>query len=328
MKKGGAFLFFVMVAGLLICGGLFAGSGGQKTMDRSEAPVVIEASDIPEMEGAKIERLALFAFQDGGFTPVPFQVDERLENGIYVYTQGPEPNADKGDRKMDGRDELVFMARDSADQAPADASLPCDSCRSAELSLTDPAGGGKAWLYLAECNGAPPRSEKDYVRHEFDGTRDWVKSGRYHFSEKRGESYFDRLALQGASGEVGEDLCDRLKGRGTITAAAGMVEINTPESKVKGSLKAWIDGPVRVIHLMEGYIKFSIIKLNIGGVSQNLFYPNYFVTPITVNTPVSPDSVLTTFVMRYAIDWKENFEGTRYYDPINDKGVVLDGEMS
>ncbi|MFO8055988.1 MAG: hypothetical protein R6V10_01660, partial [bacterium] len=64
------------------------------------------------------------------------------------------------------------------------------------------------------------------------------------------------------------------------------------------------------------------------GVSQNLFYPNYFVTPITVNTPVSPDSVLTTFVMRYAIDWKENFEGTRYYDPINDKGVVLDGEMS
>ncbi len=321
---------FIMMTGiaLLFAGVLLAGGKAEKTLERSEDPVVIKASDLGNMKGANIEKLSLFAYNDGSFQPVPFQVDERLADGLYIYTEGPDNNADKGNKKMDGHDELVFMARDSGDKAPADASLPCSPSQSMELALSDPAKGGKAWLYFAECGDNAPRSGRDYVSHEFDGSRDWVKSDRYHFSEKRGESYFDWLALKDESGEVEDNLVDRLKGRGTIRAAAGMIKIDTPESDVKGSLKAWIDGPVRVIHLMEGYIKFSVVKLNIGGVSQNLFYPNYFVTPITVNTPVPPDSVLTSFGMRYAIDWNEEFEGTRYYDPVNDQGVTLDGEMS
>jgi len=306
---------------------LAADDAEKKSLTRSEDPIVIKAEGLEGMAGAKIDMLALFAYNDG-FSPVPFQVDEVTKEGGYVYTEGPDKNPEDGDGLANGQDELVFMAWDLADRAPEDAAMPCAPEKSAEIEIEDPQGGGKGWAYLALCSEDPPLSETDYVWDEYDGVHDWVKTGRYHFAEKRGESYFDRLAIEGPDGKVGDNLVDRIKGRGTMSAAMGMIDIETPESDLKGSIRAWIDGPVRVIHLMTAYLKFSVIKLNLGGQSQNLFYPNYYVTPIQVNTPINPGTVLTSFKMRYAIDWLEGFEGTSYYDPVNTEGVVIDGKMS
>jgi hypothetical protein len=302
-------------------------SSADKTMSRSEDPVIVKAGSLSDMKDAQIKNLALFAW-DGGFSPIPFQVDERAKNGMFVYTEGEKADPSQGDGKYNGDDELVFMVWDSKGKAEAGAKTPCGPSRVVEIEIVDPIDSKLAWVYLAECGGTPPRSDVDYVRNEYDGTRDWIKTDRYHFAEQRGTSYFDRLALKGASGAITENYCDRIKGRGEIVVAGGFITINTPESELKGTILAWIDGPVRVVHLMVGYIQFSVIKLNLGGQSENLFYPNYYVTPITIDTPVNPGSVLRSFKMRYAIDWTKGFNGMKYYDPVNTKGVVLDGKMS
>jgi hypothetical protein len=305
-----------------------AGSGEAKSLVRSEDPVVVPADKLGAMQDAPIRKLALLAYRDGAMKPVPFQVDERKKDGMFIYKEGPDAHPGEADNKYNGPDELVFMAWDTGDRAPDGTALPCSPVRAAQLTVSDPVKGGKGYAYLAECGDEPPRSSVDYVRNEYDGQRDWVKTDRYHFAEQRGSSYFDRLALRGTSGKVGPNLVDRIKGRGKIVVAGGIMTINTPESDLKGSIRAWIDGPVRVVHLMVAYIQFSVIKLNIGGEAQNLFYPDFFVTPIQVNTPINPGSVLRSFEMRYAIDWLQDMDGAKYYDPVNTKGVVLDGKMS
>jgi len=317
----------LLAAAALIAAALGAGAAepGRKTLTRGEDPVVILPANLKPIEGKKIKDLAVFRFNNGAFEPIPFQVDERGADGYFVYTSGPQAKPGAGDGEYKGKDELVFMAWDTGDQAPG-KDFPCKPKEAAEVAVSD--GSGTGWVYVVECHENPPRSSVDYVRQEADAAHDWVRTDRYHFAEAKGQSSFDRLCLRGASGKVGPNLIDRLKGRGKMTAIGGLVKIDAPESDVKGSLLAWIDGPVRVIHHMKGYLQFSIVKLNIGGESENLFYSNFFVTPIKFETPVSPNSVLSSFTMRYTIDWLKIMDGSRYYDPVNNKGVTLDGKMS
>ena len=327
MVKNALIGLLIPAAGALFCFLAFA-AGNDKTLGRSEDPVVVKPDKLTIMKDPELKKLALFAWTGDEFQPIPFQVDERGKDGRFIYKEGPEARPGDSDNKYNGEDELVFMAWDSGGQAPEGQGLPCNPGRAAEIEITDPLQGGKAYVYLAECQSDPPRSPVDYVRNEYDGKHDWVKTDRYHFAEQRGASYFDRLALKSSDGKVGPNLVDRIKGRGKMVVAGGIMTIDTPESDLKGSIQAWIDGPVRVIHLMTAFIQFSVIKLNLGGQSENLFYPNFFATPIQVNTPVNPGSVLRSFTMRYAIDWLKDMEGAKYYDPVNTRGVVLDGKMS
>ncbi len=322
-------LALVLAAALLgYLGAADAQDGSVKTLGRLEDPVVITADKLSDVKDSEIDELALFAWDGSAFKPIPFQVDERAKNGMFVYPEGKDANPKDGDRKVNGKDELVFMAWDSAGKAPTGSELPCDADKSVEIEISDPIDNGKAWVYLAECDDDPPRSPVDYVRNEYDGERDWVKTDRYHFAEIRGKTFFDRLALKGQSGKVGPNLVDRIKGRTKIEAAAGLIKLTPGEASLEGSIKAWIDGPVRVVHLMAAYVELSVIKLNLGGQAENEFYPNYFVTPIELGMPFNPSTVLSSFQMRYAIDWNQKMEGAKYYDPINAKGVVLDGKMS
>jgi len=313
-----------LVIGLAALAGEPAPAPAKKSLTRGEDPVVILPAALKPMEGKKIAELAVFAFNDGQFVPIPFQVDERGGDGLFVYTAGPQGKGG-GDSQYNGKDELVFMAWDTGDQAPG-KDFPCQPKDSAEVAVSD--GAGTGWVYVVECHDKPPRSAVDYVRQEADATHDWVRTDRYAFAEPKGQSYFDRLCLRGPSGKVGPNLVDRLKGRGNLTAAGGMVKLHPNEADAKGSLLAYIDGPVRVVHHMKAYVQFSVVKLNIGGESENLFYPNFFVTPITFGTPVAPSSLLSSISFRYSIDFLGNMNGSRYYDPVNNKGVTLDGKMS
>lgn len=303
-----------------------ASAPAKKTLTRGEDPVVILPGSLKPVEGSKIKHLAVFRYSEGKFEPIPFQVDERGGDGRFIYTAGPQGKGG-GDGEYKGKDELVFMAWDTGDQAP-DKNFPCKADDSAEVMVTD--GSGKAWVYVVECDDdAPaPRSKVDYVRQEADSTHDWVRTDRYHFAERKGQSFFDRLCLRGSNGKVGANLIDRLKGRTNITALGGLVKLSPGEESVSGGLTAWIDGPVRVIHLMTTTVGVSAIKIKFGAEAQNVFYSNFFYTPITFSVPVSPSSFASSLTMRYSIDWGKAMNGARYYDPVNKAGVTLDGKMS
>jgi hypothetical protein len=302
-----------------------AASPSNKTLTCGEDPVVIEGRMLSSMAGKPISSLSLMRFGKGGFKAIPFQVDERTEAGEFVYTDGPKANPGEGDGNLSARDELVFMAWDSG--ARATVPKPEGAEAGVEIMIQDSAHGGRAWVYLFSFSSSPPRSDVDYVKHTSDEERNWVETERYRFAEPKGETYFDRLLLKRADGKMSHNLADRVKGRGNLKAARGLVELNMGESGTKGDLMAWIDGPVRVVHLMQAYMDIKIAKIKAGGGSNNLFYENYFVTPIFFDLPITPSTLLSDFKMIYGIDFNKNIEGMRYFDPVNPEGVIMDGRM-
>ncbi len=302
--------------------------GQTKSMVRAEDPIVVKGSVLDPLLNTEIKTLSLLKYENGEFQPVPFQVDERTRDGKLVYTLGPGNNAGDGNGLLSGEDELVFMIWDTGDKAPADAALPPGALEGLELVLTDPNDQGKAWVYLVPFGDSPPRSDVDYVKHDSDGTRNWVKAQRYRFGEQIGESYFDRLAISGKDGKIGPDISDRIKSRWEVSVMWGTVDMTFSEETAKVKMEMWIDGPVRVIHNMEGYVKVAVLKIEAGGGAENLFYPNYFVTPIYMDIPFNPDTIATDFGINYTIDFNKHANGMTYLDQVNTQGVTLDGKMS
>ena len=95
----------------------------------------------------------------------------------------------------------------------------------------------------------------------------------------------------------------------------GKVHLHFGETDAKSEMTAWIDGPVRVIHRMDGYVKLAVLKLEGKGGANNVFYPNYLYTPIYFDLPVNPSTLASGFDMNYTIDFNKNATGMVYLDP-------------
>ena len=299
----------------------------QRTLTRTEDPVVVKAQAIAPMQGQAVTALAVLRWAEGKFEPIPAQVDERTEAGEFCFDHGPKAAKFVGNGSFDGDDELVFMAADAGDQAPAKAAIPAGAEKAAELLIRDPVSGGQAWAYLMAFAGEPPRSPKDYVSHETKEGRNWVLAENYQFAELIGEAYFDRLMLRGQDGRMSGNLADQIKGRTNIKMMGGLVSARIMDRTTKSDLTAWKDGPVRVLHRMEGYVKGGPLKIGGSGGANNVFYRNFFYTPITIELPFKPSTLFSDFSMYYVIDWNPATEGFRYFDSMNPAGMILDGRM-
>ena len=319
-------LLTAVALGALLGPGAGRAENLERTLSRSEDPVVATAEQLGPVQGQAIAALALLRWRGGSFEPVPFQVDERNPAGDFCLDQGPKANARECNGQLDGKDELSFMAADAGARAPEGAARPAGAGKSAELELSDPVAGGKAWVYLMVFAANPPRATADYVKHETTGGRNWVISDRYQFAELVGEAYFDRFLMKEANGSWSPNLADQIKGRSNMKAAGGMLAMKIQDRDTKSDCTAWRDGPVRVIHHMEGYLKEGPLKIKAAGGADNVFYRNYFYTPIYFGLPFKPSALLSSFNMYYVIDWNPSTEGMRYFDPVNRAGVRLDGK--
>ena len=132
-----------------------------KTLERTEDPVIIEGKKLPqEMLGYPIENYGLYSFWDASkFTPIPFQIDEKL-NGDYVFPFGPKATRDSDGGRFDADDELVFMVKDTGNFVPQHF-WPKGVRRACAIELTDPLNGKKAWAFLFLFDKKAPRSYED-----------------------------------------------------------------------------------------------------------------------------------------------------------------------
>ncbi|MDX1421065.1 MAG: hypothetical protein R3181_13955, partial [Rubricoccaceae bacterium] len=153
---------------------------------RAHEPVVLEGERLPALLGHDPDRIAAFRY-DGGWAPVPVQVDERRHYPVALaYRHGDfHPNgecdsdcqemfdvaymtywtdpgtwvgADSTDLAFDADDEVAFMARDAAGRRPDGAADPAGAVAGSrvEVELTAPEGGAPAYVYLFGWAGPPP----------------------------------------------------------------------------------------------------------------------------------------------------------------------------
>jgi hypothetical protein len=115
------------------------------TLNRPEDPVVVAGADLAAFDGESIDELRLYAFDGSDWSPIPFQIDERLNDitGTYVISE---------DGLLDANDELVFMAKDAGVEAGT-GDWPSDTMALSnprvQVNVNDPLSpGDMGWAYL------------------------------------------------------------------------------------------------------------------------------------------------------------------------------------
>jgi hypothetical protein len=133
-------------------------------------PVVVSTGGLPDFSGWPSDRFRVVAARDGVIREVPFQFDEREDNGDWVVS----PIGDLPPFTIGDDDELVFMAKDAGDRVEL-AALPHGHERAAEIRIRDPRDGGTAWAYLlgytiavGERSPAPPMRISTWRRTPFE----------------------------------------------------------------------------------------------------------------------------------------------------------------
>ncbi len=317
-----------------------------KTFARWPDPVVADCGLFPSLVGKKIEFVRLYAYSDGLFHPIPFQIDEKDAKGHYIYPSGHNPTIKDANGVIDEGEELVFMARDCGDRVTPQ-SLPEGVEQWEELELRDPLTQGKGWVYLLYCSTRPlPSSQEDYIIYipvatcEGEGDCQIMKS-RYmedHFYPLA--PYFDVSKYQRKigfahrymsnppeAGGTNVNYVDRFKGRITVAFLFGGLKVHFDESSVTFYESAYKDGPLRLIRNLQIIIRLPLGIKAPGIAVDLLWYDTIVDVPVVVDLPFDPKYVLSYVVLQVGEDHGPGAIGMKVYNSNNPLGCTIDGKM-
>lgn len=299
----------------------------EATTPRQWDPVVVSGEKLSALSGKSINNIRVYSFRDGKAAPIPFQIDERDEEGSLVFPLGPKPTSDTDNGLFDKNDELIFMSMDSGGKAEA-TSFPAGYSHVVEISVTDPLNASRSVVYALYYEKNPPeRSAVDYVSISSDGSRVEARNFLMSFSDEAPIG-FDSLAITPAGGGNGKNSVDSLKIRVKTVLRFMKVPINKSEADFESELVAFVDGPVRVVRrtLNRMVIFWKIATPN--SVIDNVFYFNSFEFPTEIFVPFDIGLLASEFRFRISTDGNENQNGKIFINEHNPGGVVLDGKMT
>lgn len=310
-----------------------AAQNKSKSLERIHDPVVIEGSKFPDMMGEPLGQLSLMVIIDNRLSPIPFQIDQKKPDGNYAYTMGPQASTDP-DPNFDGNDELVFMVKDVGDRADQ-TSWPPAARIITQIEITDPKNGQKGWAYLVRYSGEPPRSEDDYIRVEIDkaGKYRRVISYEYEMSGPTDSPSPDLMRAATGPGGTGPgiDVADRIKIRGDIVLIGGITIPFKMDEMTKARDLGYIDGPIRVLHLTQGYLEFTkYLTVEIKQTSLVSYYANHLSWPVYIDLPASALKVINKIDVYGYFDFCPAIYGSYPFNAANpyNTDVVFDGKMS
>lgn len=176
------------------------------TLTRQRDVIVVNGAALPALAGAPLDELFLYRFDGAAWQQIPFQFDEvDAVSNSYVIT---------GDGSLDPADELVFLAQDAGQQAPASQWI-ADPASTAfaryELVVSDPVHPGEqATVYLYRSPTLAPFFGPGYIHVTTDTVSTPFFAATVNFSQTLG---LTGLELNGS----GQDIIDQshlsIKGR-------------------------------------------------------------------------------------------------------------------
>ena len=153
------------------------------TLNRPCDPVVLTGQDLPAFTNLLPSQIVAFRYISG-WQQIPVQIDERkvvdfgqVYNtnafGVVTLAYADVNTYCGGDSNptFDADDELVFMAKDTANRAAPATCLPTGVLTNSpvELTVTDPLDGGTGYVYLFRSNGSlAPGAGTNYVSYTFN----------------------------------------------------------------------------------------------------------------------------------------------------------------
>jgi|GEM_PF-1008744 len=318
-----------------------ARAGDIYSLERPHSPVILRGEELPGLLGAPVEQIRVYRYRSGTgvWEPVPFQIDERDEEGRSFF------GAKNG--LLDAVDEIAFLARDLGDRAPVSAWVDDPSSRNAarvEVRATDPLGGGDGWLYLY-LSGALPKSPDTYIR--YDTESDIVQTAVFRIAHGA-NGFQDEIILLPESGGDGLDFLDRQKFRlkvlirelginKEVTLKEEMNEDIALLPGVPARVRVQLKGvrvntdPVIRLHReleLNGSFRFSFLGMEFDEDTSfsfpMVYYPDYMELR-TGDIELKRQDSFEVTEFRISTDLNQDSRGMLYYNQNGPEAFIIDG---
>ena len=256
---------------------------------RPWAPVVLKPADLPDVAGAPITNLAVWAWRAGRWQVVPRQVDEVTAGVGYVA---------RGDGVFDGEDELVFMLPDGGENAPA---LPPLARAVYRLAVSDPLApdAPATVFYITRLDQGAPSFTQDYVRWDAQTRR--LTGETYVLGLDSQRPLVTYLTLNGFD----VDLVDRTKVRAVVNICLPACLTLTEDDLPLENINPIIDGPVRVVLDEDGDFAYA--------------------TWASLSVDQTFNGLPRLIELRVSVDLSAEAQGATYRDENVPGGVTVDG---
>jgi hypothetical protein len=291
--------------------------------------VLIAGRWLEGMLGQPIPGIRLMAWRGGRWESVPFQIDEKDEEGAFLFPYGEENDQEQLDHKLGPRDELVFMASDAACRAET-ARWPRGRTKAEELEITDPLTGEKGWLYLFSFSEPPSLSPVDLMDYDPDYDRILSKYYIAGYSRIKNDqkAVMEYFSVPPECGGTGVNWFDSAKIWTRIKLFFSVFRITIHSDDWESWVPAYVDGPIRVIVKKRMHIKIGL-GLHTPSVDADLvYYPHFFMSAIVIGVPFDPSLVTSSLTISIGTDLNHHATGMLFWNSENPEPVIVDGRMS
>ena len=290
-------------------------AGQAKTLIRFHDPLVVSTAALPGVEGRSTAEMALYRVRGNRLEEMPYQFDALDRSGDVEIDGRPEFT-------LDGNDELVFMAKDTGDQADATA---LGGAAGLEIEIDDPSDGGRGWAYLLPATTpAISASSSPYVY--FDTEHQRASSDLYEVDYADGSNFLTGLRISPAAGGHGENLLRQthMLGEPTFSLLFGDLRLSFTERnslvRVDGIKNGWVRS-VRRVHLSLDI--GSLFPDLPGGTVYTFHYFSSFSTPTQLSIPWMALKMLRDFRFENVVEFAPTSGPQRYWDAANPRGMSL-----
>ena len=302
-------------------------------LSRFPDPVLVMGEWVPELLGTEIGSLRMFRVEGGAFRPIRFQVDERTDEGDWIFPHGKKNNRFRSNGRLDGGDVILFMAKDAGDRVSETTALPEAALSTVTIGLVDPLDGSEGWVCLASFGPRAPAlcSLPDYVRYdpETESLSSLCVDEKFIISEDGlHTSFYERQATPVEAGGSGENYVDRLKFRGEVRFFFDLLPMRVTEEDLGSDIVAYIKGPVRVLRRQEQFVKLPLGFRGLGGYADIANYESVGIVPIEFRVPRGIHRLVSSAVLQVGTDFAPSAIGSFYRNSENPEPLVIDGKMS
>ncbi len=304
---------------------------GSRTISREPDPITITGVTLPEAAGLEPTLFGLYAVRGKRLVPIPFQVDQRDEDGEYILADVVE-RKQPPPRPFDENDELLFMAKDLGDRCSPEL-YPPDRQKGIEIEVIDPVDNTRGWSYLFVFESPPELSGRRYTtyllpREGKDVVDTAVFFSEYPPVELERANIAQSLMVKETAGGSGENILDRMKMRVTFKFLFSYFALHIDEDNVGCELLAYRDGPVRLIRRVKSFTELGFGLKAPGFVSDMSYYETIVSTPMDMTVPFKFGYVLSEVSNRLGFDYSPAAVGSLFYNSRNLRGFLIDGYPS
>ncbi len=310
---------------LLLCAHGQTDTGDMKGISRIIDPITLTGKDLSRLLGRPIKSLRMVSLKHDEIIPIPFQIDEKDQDGNYIFRTSDPQLEDSDHGLMDENDEISFMAMDLGKSLPAGAEIRKDLITAIEV--TDPVDRGRGWCYITTEEIVPQTSSIDYV--SYDPQEDLIRTRNFRigFSPEAPISYRDTTITPEGGGNntrINERVLTRIS-----TRFLRVFHVSRSEEDFRSACKGYIDGQIRIIKRVGNSMRQVFGKYGPEVVVNYTFYHSNWIMPNIIDLPVDVGKFVSSLSLRGGTDWTHEAQGMTFYTKYIPPGIaVIDGHMT